>query len=77
VGPVLVVMPHVDTQHALEMTAANDKDSIEAVRADSSHPAFGVRVRVRRPNRRPDHLHPVGTEDLVERAAELRVAIVD
>src|SRR6266511_627662 len=77
VGPVLVVMPHVETQHALEMTAANDKDSIEAVRADSSHPAFGVRVRVRRPNRRPDHLHPVGTEDLVERAAELRVAIVD
>ena len=34
VGPVLVVMPHVETQHALEMTAANDKDSIEVFRSD-------------------------------------------
>ncbi len=59
-GPVLVVMRNVDAQHAFEMTAAtrsrltaaNDEDPVEAVGADSSHPAFRVRVRVRRPNRR-------------------------
>jgi hypothetical protein len=42
-----------------------------------SDPAFGVCVRVRGPNRRADHLYPLGTEDLIEAAAELRVAIVD
>jgi hypothetical protein len=50
---------------------------VEAVGADGAHPALGVGVRVRRPNRRPDHLAACGTEDLVEPAAELRVAVVD
>jgi len=77
VKTMLVVMPHVDTQHALEMAAANDQDPVEATRPDRSDPAFGVGVRVGCPNRRADHLDPLGTEDLVEAAAELRVAIVD
>jgi hypothetical protein len=41
---MLVVMPDVDTKHALEIAAANDQDPVEAVRADCSHPAFGVGV---------------------------------
>jgi hypothetical protein len=72
-----VVMPHVDTQHALQMVSANDQDPVEAVRAHRSHPAFGVGVRVWRSNRGSDHLDSLGTEDLVEPAGELRVAIVD
>src|SRR6266545_5342438 len=74
---MLVVMPDIDTQHALEIAAANDQDPVEALAADRSDPAFGVGVRVWRSNRRPDHLDPLGTEDLIKAAAEFRVAIVD
>src|SRR6266545_6122228 len=70
-------MPHVNPQHALEMAAAQDQDPVEAVGADGADPALRVGIRVRRPNRRADHFHSLGTEHLVEPAAELRVAIVD
>ncbi len=73
--PVLVVMPMVDAQHALEMTAAKDKHPVEAISAVGSHPTCGIGVR--RLNRCADYLDLAGTEDLIERAAELRVAIVD
>ena len=47
-GPVLVVMPHVDTHHVLKMTTAHDQDPVEAVGADGAHPALGVGVGKRR-----------------------------
>src|SRR6266545_1748333 len=56
------------------MAAPDDEDAIEAVAADGAHPALGECVRVRRSDRRPD---PLGAEDLVEGAAELRVAVMD
>src|SRR6266540_484459 len=59
------------------MSASEDEDAIEAVAADGPHPALSERVRVRRSNRRPDHLDPLGAEDLVKGATELRVAIVE
>jgi len=59
------------------VSASEDEDAIEAVAADGPQPALSECVRVRRPNRRPDHLDPLGAEDFVEGAAELRVAIVD
>jgi hypothetical protein len=74
---MLVVVPDVDAQNALEIAAASDQDPVETVPADGSDPALGVGVRVRRSNRRADHLDPLGTEDLIEPAAELRIAIVD
>jgi hypothetical protein len=49
---MLVVMPDIDIQHALEIAAANDQDPVEAIGADRSDPAFGVGVRVWRSNRR-------------------------
>src|SRR5918996_2100889 len=76
-GPVLVVMPAVGTEHVLEMLAAEDEDPVETVGADGSHPAFGVGVRVWRLDGRADHLDDLGAEDLVEGVAELLVAIVD
>ena len=76
-GPVLVVVPAVDAEHVFEMAAAEDEDPVEAVGADGSHPAFGVGVRVGRLHGRADHVEALGVEDLIERTAELRVAIVD
>ena len=75
--PVLVVVAAVDAEHVLEMTAAEDEDSVEAVSADCAHPALGEGVRVRGLDRRADHLDALRSEDLVEGVAELRVAIVD
>src|SRR5215210_6917778 len=77
VRSVLVVMATVDAEHVLEMTSAEDEDPVEAVGAERSYPAFGVGVRVRRLDRRADHLDALGAEDLVEGMAELRIAVVD
>ena len=42
-----------------------------------SQTMLAERVRVRRPDRRPDHPDALGMEDLVEGAAELRIAVAD
>src|SRR5919201_3578060 len=75
--PVLVVVVAVDADHMLEVAAAEDEDSIEAVGADRADPALGEGVRVRRLDGRADHLDALAPEDLVEGVAELRVAVVD
>jgi hypothetical protein len=75
--PVLVVVTAVDAEHVLEMAAAEDQDSVEAVGASGAHPALGEGVRVRGLDRYANHLDALRPEDLVEGAAELRVAIVD
>src|SRR6266508_66912 len=59
------------------MSAACDQDPVEAVAPDSTDPAFGERVRVRRPERCADDLDALASEDIVEGAAELAVAVVD
>ena len=59
------------------MAATDDQEMVEALFAEGAHPTLRIGVRVRRPNRRPDHLEAFGTEHLVEPAAELRVAVVD
>jgi hypothetical protein len=77
VWPVFVVVAAVDAEDVLEVAASEDEDPVEAVGAQRSYPAFGVGVRVRRLDRRADHLDALGAEDLVEGVAELRVAVVD
>src|SRR5512133_2590660 len=59
------------------MAAAEDEDPVEAVGANRTDPTLGEGVRVRRLNGRADHLDAFRPEDLVERAAELRVPIMD
>src|SRR5215216_4344500 len=73
--PVVVV--GIDAQDALEMAPSEDQNPVEAVAAHGSHPALSEGVRVRRLDRCPDHLDPLGAKDLVEAAAELPVPIVD
>jgi hypothetical protein len=75
--PVLVVVTAVDAEHVLEMAAAEDEDPVEAISAESADPALGVSVRVRRLDRRVNHLEALAAEDLGEGVAELRVAVVD
>lgn len=76
-GPVLVVVVGVDVQNSFEVAAAEDENAVEAIVADGAHLAFGERVRIRSLNGSADHLDPLAAKDLVERAAELRVAVVD
>src|SRR5687767_14489765 len=51
--------------------------AVEAFSAEAADPALDVRVRVRRLQRRADHLHLLAVENGIEGAAELRVSIVD
>jgi hypothetical protein len=76
VRPVAVVVGGVDPEHVLEVATIDDQDPVEALATDGADPALGVRVRVRSSDRRPDDLHTLGAEDLIEGAAELAVAVV-
>jgi hypothetical protein len=75
--PVLVVVAAVDAEHVLEVAAAEEEDPVEAVGANRAHPTLGEGVCVRRLDRCADHLDALCPKDLVERAAEPRVALVD
>lgn len=70
VAAVLVVVRHVDAKDAIEMAATDDQETIEAVFAEGAHPPFRIRVRVRRPNRRPDTLRVVARVEPRSSAAE-------
>ena len=72
-----VVVPNIDAQDVLELAAAEDEDPVEAVGAHGADSALGEGVCVWRLDRGPDHFDVLGAEDLVERAAELAVAIMD
>jgi hypothetical protein len=66
VRPLLVVMPHIDVEDAIELGAAEDQQPVEALPSCATDPALDVRVRVWSTDRRPDGLHPVAVEDGVE-----------
>lgn len=75
--PVLVVVAAVDVEHVPEVAATNDEDLVEAVGADCAYPTLSEGVCVRRLDRRADHPDAFRSKDLVEGAAELRVAIMN
>src|SRR5713101_3908539 len=75
--PMAVVVIDVDAEDALELPAADDQDPVEALTPQRADEALGVRVRLRRLDRGLDDLESLAAEDLVELAAEGRVAIVD
>jgi ABC-type uncharacterized transport system ATPase subunit len=70
VRPMLVEMPDIRDEHVLEVTATEDQQPVEALPANASDPALGVRSRLRRPYRRFDHPDALGAEDLVKVAGE-------
>jgi hypothetical protein len=70
-------MAGIDAQDVLELAAAEDQQPVEALTTNAADPALGVRIRVRRLDRRPDHSDSFASEDVIEAAAELGVAIVN
>jgi hypothetical protein len=72
-----VVMIDVGVQDALELATIDDQDPVEALAPHGADEALGKRVRLRSLDRCSDDLDPLAAKDLVEGAAELRVAIVD
>jgi hypothetical protein len=72
-----VVVIDVGVPDALELATAGDQDPVEALAPHGADEALGKRVCPRSLDRCSDDLDPRAAEDLVEGAAELRVAIVD
>jgi hypothetical protein len=77
VGAVGVVMIAVVGQDMLEVTGSGDEDPVGAFAADAADPAFGDRVRLRRPNRSGDDLGADGGEYGVEGGGEFGVPVPD
>src|SRR4051812_38033400 len=74
---VLVVVLDVDAKDVGELAAAEDQEPVEPFAADGSDPALHVSVRIGCSDGRPDDLDSIAREEGVERARELRVAVVD
>jgi hypothetical protein len=55
VRPMLVVMPDVGAHGLLQVGEADDQEPVKAFAPQASNPALRVRIRPRRPHRRPDH----------------------
>ena len=74
---MLVVVPYIDAEDTVELSAAKDQQTVEAFPAYAADPALDVRVRVRRLQWRSDDLHPCAAKEGVKGAAELRIPVVD
>jgi hypothetical protein len=59
-------MAGIDAKHVLELAAAKDQQPVEALATHATDPALGVRVRVRRLDRRTDHSDSSASEDVIE-----------
>src|SRR6266508_2777453 len=70
-----VVVVDVDDQDTLKLSTACDQEPVETVAADRADPALREGVRVRRPERGTDDLDALASEDIIERLAELAVAV--
>src|SRR3954469_6087999 len=72
-----VVVIDVGVQDALKLAMAGDQDPVKAFAPHGADEALGTCVGLWSVDRCSDDLDPLAAEDLVQGAAELRVAIVD
>ena len=70
-----VVVLDIDPEDLFQVTSADDQQPVEALGADGTDPTLRMGVRVRRPDRRHQHLGALGAEHVVEPATELCVSI--
>jgi hypothetical protein len=77
VGPCLVVMVDVLSQHAFKMASTQHDQPIKALAANASHPALGVTIRDRHLYGRADHSHALGRQDVLDRKGKLLVVIAE
>jgi hypothetical protein len=77
VRPVGVVVIGVFAEGVVEMLSAGDEDSVSALAPGTGDPPFADRVRARRLDRRGDDPGAGRSEDGVERAGVLGIAVPD
>jgi hypothetical protein len=70
-----VVMSHVDSKDSVQVRASHDQQPVQALGTDRADKPFCDGVRVGRLDRCQPHLGALRAEEVVEGAAELRVAI--
>jgi hypothetical protein len=77
VWPVGVVVGDVFAQHAFEVAAGEDQDSVEAFAPGAADPAFGMCLRFWCGDRGADHADPFRAKELVEGPGRFDVAVAD
>src|SRR6266511_773154 len=77
VRSLVVVVPHVLVEDALEVASTPDQLPVQALLPHRPHPSLGVGVRVWRLDGRLDDLDAVSGEDSIEGAGELAVAVTN
>src|SRR6266567_576568 len=77
VRPLVVVVPHIFVEDTFEVASTPEQRPVQALLPHGSYPPLRDRVGVRRLDRRRDGPDAVGSEDIVERAGELAVAVTN
>ena len=72
-----VVVLDIDPEDLFQVTTADGQQPVQALGADGTDPALRVGVRVRRLDRRDEHLGTLGAEHVVEPTTELGVPVAD
>jgi hypothetical protein len=75
--PLAVVVVDVDAKHAFEVTAVEDQQPVQTLGTYAPDEALRDRVCLRRSHRRPHDPRALATDDFVEGAAVLAVAVAD
>ncbi len=70
-------MGDVLTQHALEVAPAENDQPVEAFAARAPNPAFGEAVRNRHLQRRANHPHAFGANNMLDGERELLVLVAN
>jgi hypothetical protein len=70
-------MVDVLAKRRFEMTRREDQHPVQTLTADGPDEPLRNRVRLRRLDRRADHLHALGSQDLIKAGAELGIPVVD
>src|SRR5580704_19276012 len=73
---LLVIMSAVLLQGSSQRTLPKENEPRQAFFFNGSHPTLGVSVQVWTPGRQYNRLAPIGFDQLPERGAEFRIAIL-
>jgi hypothetical protein len=68
-------MTNVDPEDVLEVASGEDEQPVQALRPHGPDPSLADGVGTRRPDGSANHLQALGRKHLIERTAELGVAV--
>ena len=75
--PPAVVVLGVGPKRLIEVSSTEDEGPVETLGPDGLDHPFRVGVRIRGPDRGPDHPRPFRANDLIEGMSELGVLVAD